>query len=257
MECDDARILIAGHLDRELDPVHDLEVAQHIEGCAACAREFATAQAAASRVGAGDALRFAAPPALRARVAAALSRERGGDARASRWLGRGVRVAIPLAAATLLLVALAPRLWRGVSSDDMLERELVADHVRSLMASHLADVASSDRHTVKPWFAGKLDFSPPVDDLAAAGFPLVGGRLDYLGGRAVAALVYRHGGHMINVFVWPAAGGSGGIERFADRDGYHVIRFATEGMNYAVVSDLSRDELEKFVAMLGAPARSG
>ena len=139
-------------------------------------------------------------------------------------------------------------------ADELIAREVVSGHIRSLMANHLTDVASTDQHTVKPWFAGKLDFSPPVTDFAGAGYPLVGGRLDYLQGHSVAALVYLHHKHVINVFVWPVATS---LERLAPaltQQGFHVIHGAHAGMAYWVVSDLNVEELAGFARMLAAPS---
>jgi anti-sigma factor RsiW len=148
---------------------------------------------------------------------------------------------------------------RAVSSRELLAHEVLASHVRSLMPSHLTDVASTDQHTVKPWFNGKLDFSPPVVDLTSAGFPLVGGRLDYMSGRVVAALVFKRREHVINVFIWPEAApggrpGSGPEE--ALREGYHVLHWTEGGMNVWVVSDVSLPELQTFGEAFRTQARS-
>jgi anti-sigma factor RsiW len=131
---------------------------------------------------------------------------------------------------------------------ERLESELVGNHVRALMASHLTDVASSNQHTVKPWFQGKLNYSPSVRDLEQDGFPLVGGRLDYLAGKPVAALVYRRNGHMINLFVWPEAHARG--KEVSEDQGYNVIRWTKDGMTYSAVSDLNLNELRTFSALM-------
>ena len=144
------------------------------------------------------------------------------------------------------LVASLPR----AGENDAITREAVSNHIRSLMASHLEDVASTDQHTVKPWFNGKLDFSPPVVDFAAGGYPLVGGRLDYLHGRTVAALVYQHRKHVINVFVWPVADADETLAPAVTRQGFHVIRGTHAGMVLWVVSDLNTEELAAFARML-------
>lgn len=157
------------------------------------------------------------------------------------WFGTGAATAWGLA-----LVLLAT----PIPPADALAEGVTSNHVRSLMASHLADVASSDHHTVKPWFAGKLDFSPPVVDLAAEGFPLTGGRLDYLDGRTVAALVYRSGPHVINLFVWPAADAKAQPTTLSARQGYQLVHWAQGGMQAWAVSDLNAAELQNFAALL-------
>ncbi|MFH0130154.1 anti-sigma factor family protein [Variovorax sp. VaC1] len=157
------------------------------------------------------------------------------------WFGTGAATAWGLAL-VLLATPLAPQ--------DMLAEAVTGNHVRSLMASHLADVASTDQHTVKPWFAGKLDFSPPVVDLAAEGFPLTGGRLDYLDGRTVAALVYRSGPHVINLFYWPAADARTAAPAFSTRQGYQLVRWAQGGMQAWAVSDLNAAELQNFASLM-------
>src|SRR5205085_5951552 len=144
--------------------------------------------------------------------------------------------------------------WRPGSGSAALAHEVVSSHIRSLMADHLTDVASTDQHTVKPWFGGRLDFSPPVSDFAARGYPLIGGRLDYLGNHPVAALVYQHRKHLINVFLWPAVDEREAIAPAATERGFQVIRGAHAGMSVWVVSDLNASELGAFARMLtGSP----
>ena len=138
----------------------------------------------------------------------------------------------------------------GSSAHDLLVREIVSSHVRSLMATHLTDVASSDQHTVKPWFKGQLDFSPPVKDLSKEGFKLVGGRLDYIGDRPVAALVYQRRKHFINLFIWPASTGSVADPTVFSRQGYNLIHWTEDGLTYWAVSDLNEKELEEFVQLV-------
>ncbi|HJU19990.1 MAG TPA: hypothetical protein VJ770_26355, partial [Stellaceae bacterium] len=152
------------------------------------------------------------------------------------------------ALAASVLLALWPSGQRGLVD------AVIDDHVRALQPGHLVDVASSNRHTVKPWFAGRLDFAPPVKDLAAEGYPLLGGRLDYLDGRTVAALAYVHGGHRIDLFVWPEAGGDIAPQS-AERHGYNLVHWRQDGMALWAVSDIEPDLLRKFVQDWRAPAK--
>jgi anti-sigma factor RsiW len=196
------------------------------------------------------ATRHRAPEALQQRVGAALQAARGASTRRSsgRWQG-WLRLAAAFACGVIVSVVVV-QLRSGSDEAGRLAGELIDSHVRSLMGDHLADVASSDQHTVKPWFAGKLDFSPPVADLAAAGFPLVGGRLDYLGGRTVAALVYRHDRHTINVFVWPVEAARTELPAGSVRQGFNLIAWRSAAMEFCAVSDLNPGELGTFVGLL-------
>jgi anti-sigma factor RsiW len=167
------------------------------------------------------------------------------------WLA----VAASIAVVVFVGLRLVPRLGNSRQSD-LFAQELVDSHIRSLQPGHLYDVESTDQHTVKPWFDGKLDFSPPVRDLADQGFPLVGGRLDYIGDRTVAALVYQRRKHIINVFVWPESSGvanAKGFEKQEIRNGYNLMEWRTAEMHFAAVSDVNPDDLKQFIQLLEKP----
>ena len=258
MNCDDARVLMHGHLDGELDLATDLEVQRHIEECPRCATEYDAMRAMRTRLK-DEAFHFEAPPALKEKIRRAIPaspqpaapRAAGYPSRRGAWTPRAVRFAVPMAIGAVLALAIVPRAI-GPSVDQQLAGEVVSSHVRSLMATHMMDVISTDQHTVKPWFNGKLDFSPPVNDFAKDGFPLVGGRLDYIDNRPVAALVYQHGKHVINVFMWPTVGTATGAERIETEHGYNVEQMIVAGMNCWVVSDLNPLELDKFAGLIRA-----
>jgi anti-sigma factor RsiW len=258
VNCDDARVLMHGHLDGELDLAADLEVQRHLEECPRCASEYAALRAMRTRLK-DEAFRFEAPPALKEKIRRAIPaapqsaplRAAAYPSRRGTWMPRAVRFAVPMAIGAVLALAIAPRTI-APSFDQRLAGEVVASHVRSLMATHLMDVVSTDQHTVKPWFNGKLDFSPPVTDFAKDGFPLVGGRLDYIDGRPVAALVYQHGKHMINVFMWPTTADATSLERVETEHGYNVEQMVVARMNCWVVSDLNPQELDKFAELIRA-----
>jgi len=164
-----------------------------------------------------------------------------------RW--RWILAGASLIAAVFVIWAVAG-IFARQSTGDLVAQEIVSSHVRSLMADHLTDVLSSDQHTVKPWFNGKLDFSPPVKDLSQQGFSLNGGRLDYIGNRPVAALVYQRRQHSINLFVWPSTEVPAVNQKASVHQGYNLIRWTNAGMSYWVVSDLNLAELEQFVQLL-------
>ncbi len=247
MDCKDAQKLIDGYIDGELDLIRNLEIEHHLEQCALCSQGYKDHRAMRDGIKAG-ALYFQAPEDLRRRIRLSLRKAAKAEtaARVQRW--RWLHIAAPIAAAAILILALVP-LLKGPSADNLLAREVLASHVRSLMANHLSDVVSSDRHTVKPWFNGKLDFSPPVEDLTRQGFPLIGGRLDYLDNRPVAALIYRRQKHLINLFIWPSAESrDSGIKR-ETRHGYHLFHWTQSAMAYWAVSDLEESQLQEFVEL--------
>jgi anti-sigma factor RsiW len=246
MNCNESRLMLHAYSDGELDLVRSLDVEQHIKACTTCAAENQTLLSLRSALRFGE-LRYAAPQSLRKQV---------------RQMARSSEEKIPLFRATWLwqwltagatAVAILAFMMRpmGSSDRDQLANELVSSHVRSLMAAHLTDVVSSDQHTVKPWFNGKLDFAPDVKDFAAQGFPLIGGRLDYLNGREVAALIYQRNKHFINVFVWPAD--HAGAEQPAGENlrGYHLINREVNGLHYTLVSDLNSGELGQLADLIG------
>jgi anti-sigma factor RsiW len=250
--CQEAHRLIHPYLDGELDLVRSLEIEAHLKDCQTCTQAYNELRSLHSAVS-DTALRFEPPAALRNRVRSAVRDESGATNRSSRvsWR-RMIPGMIPaVSGAVLVIVALSLiALLSRPSTSDLMAQEIVSSHVRSLMEKHLTDVPSSDQHTVKPWFDGRLDFSPPVKDLASAGFSLAGGRLDYIGNRPVAALIYQHRQHYINVFIWPSTGASDASGRALVRQGYNLIHWTNSGMNYWAVSDLNLAELQQFVQLL-------
>jgi anti-sigma factor RsiW len=226
------------YVDRELDAEAAASIREHLATCESCRRRVAEREAL------GQLVRSVpyreAPERLRASVAANVRRS------------RSIRQLQAWATAAVLVLAIGGGMWLIPSvrfSSDSIATDVVDAHVRSLMAEHLFDVRSTDQHTVKPWFLGKLDFSPPVTDLAAAGFPLVGGRLDYLSGQPAAALVYQRQKHTINVFISPASEAEAGMTQRTVR-GFHVRHWLRNGMSFWVVSDLNDAELTEFARAL-------
>lgn len=246
MTCEDACLLIGPYLDGELELMRSLELEAHLKDCAPCARELAHVRLMQSSLRERAAY-YRAPAALEGRVREVSPGAHRRSPERELHLPRVGWFLIGAAAAIALLMAFFKDLAPSNKAVDLIAREAVADHVRSLMASHLMDVASTDQHTVKPWFEGKLDFSPAVIDLKEQGFPLVGGRLDYLNNRAVAAIVYRRRAHVINLFVWPAPTGAADSSPHADqRDGYNLLNWSRAQLDYCAVSSLNADELRQF-----------
>lgn len=240
MMCELVERDIDAYVDRELDRDAEAVVRGHVEGCAACRHRVAERNELSRLI--RSAAYYPAPGRLRMRVSAQVPVRSTVRMRLLTWAAAAILVISTGTGITLMRSA--------ATIGDAMVAEVVDDHVRSLMAEHLFDVQSTDQHTVKPWFLGKLDFSPPVTDLASTGFPLVGGRLDYLRGRPVAALVYQRQKHTINVFVTPDPGTSAsGIDEHSLR-GFHVRHWTRDNMAFWTVSDLNDGELTQFARAL-------
>jgi anti-sigma factor RsiW len=241
--CPDKELLLHGLIDGELDAANALAVEAHLGACNGCAEELSRLQALRRLVRAPG-VAFQAPAGLAERIDAAIGDDavepRPARRRLGAWAPWALSGAFAALAASLALVMFNPTL-----PESALTTEVVSSHVRSLQAGHLTDVATSDRHTVKPWFNGRIDFAPPVVDLAAQGFPLAGGRLDYLHDRNVAALVYRRRLHVINLFVWPSKPGEtlSGVRR---HEGYSLVYWTAGGLEFWAVSDIDPADLQAF-----------
>jgi anti-sigma factor RsiW len=265
MNCEEATKLMDGYLDGELDPITSQAIEEHLRDCRNCDQAYEM-QGSLIRAMGNAAPYYKAPAELRARIQSSLrneiaeqsTRNGGRDAQPrspirqpeSRTISWGIpwnRLALAAAVifAAIIALNLVPRGQR-LEADQFLATQLIASHVRSLMANHLSDVASSDQHTVKPWLDAKLDFAPPVVDLSSEGFPLVGGRLDYLDNRPVAALIYQRRKHFINLFVWPAESNATGATKAMSRQGYQLLHWVDSDFNYWAVSDVNANDLQAF-----------
>lgn len=232
--CADQELLLNAFIDGELDAANTAELEVHVVGCRACREELERLRSVHDAL-AMPGVRYEMPAGTRARLLSSIDRSQVGTSRPISWWATALGGAIAASLATAFLLPLA--------SQPGLEDELIAGHVRSLQVEHLTDVRTSNEHLVRPWFNGKIDFAPPVPELASDGFPLAGGRLDYLNGRTVPAIVYKRRLHTINLFAWPApASGDKRIEK----DGYSLSEWSQGGLRYAAVSDLSPAELEQF-----------
>ena len=260
MNCAQSRSLLHGYLDQELDLASAMAIDRHLAACAACKTAFEQESALRSAVR-QNARYHLAPAGLAARILAQIEPPPSpAPARASprwRWLELSQWFRLGTAIAVTAVVTWTAALqFDGAAPDERIAEQIVTGHARSVLTGHIADVASSDRHTVKPWLSGKLDFSPPVTDLTGAGFPLVGGRLDYLDHRPVATLVYRRRQHLISLFVWPDPNASSATPaRSLPRQGYHILHWRDADMTFWAISDLDEAELKTFAERYAAATR--
>jgi len=235
--CADQELLLGGLVDNELDAANIAMVEAHVARCEGCREELERLQALRHLLSSED-VRYSSPETLVDRIAALpelATPKAANDNRLLRWLGPAAAGAL---AASLAMVTLLPP-----GADSIVDQEIVSSHVRSLQPGHLTDVQTTNQHIVKPWFNGKIDFSPPVPELADAGFPLAGGRLDSINGQTVAAIVYHRRLHTVNLFVWPAKDAT---ERSFVKDGFAVKEWSRNGLRYAAVSDIPAAELQQF-----------
>ncbi len=269
MACADKTLLLHAYVDDELDLVRSLEVEEHLKTCPACAQELSSHRTLRTSLRSGN-LYHRAPQEVKARIRAAAVGEGAPPVKSAVRIESGpssvasIRPAaqrrpifewLAVAAAILIAVALGSRLGPGIGGNprpDLIADEAIASHIRSLQPGHLMDVQSTDQHTVKPWFDGKLDFSPPVTDFSDQGFPLIGGRLDYLDHRNVAALVYQRRKHLISIFVWPegSGGNSSSLERQRFLNGYNFLGWQHGGVYFCAVSDVSVGDLLQLKELL-------
>lgn len=249
--CPDKLLLVHGLADGELDASNALAIETHIAGCAGCRAEHERILALRHTLAQAEAS-YEAPPALARRLETMLAREGAAQApdvpsrRASAFARHVLDARWWTGAVAGLAAGLAVMVWLPKEAPAAGEDAIISSHLRALLPGHELDVAASDRHTVRPWFAGRIDFAPPAPDLSADGFPLSGGRLDFIEDRKVAALVYRRRLHVINVFVSKADARSRRAAEDASKDGYNIVRWRSGDLDFAAVSDLNSKELAQF-----------
>jgi anti-sigma factor RsiW len=250
MNCQECYGYIDAYIDNELDIASTILVKQHLRACFGCQQLLETRKAVGALLD-NPQVRFEVPDSLFGRIQSALpvSRYEVKQRSSGRFVIPWFTIPFALAATIAVIFGLIFLNQGGVfdrSPGNALAQDVISSHVRSLLATHLLDVPSTDQHTVKPWFDGKLKFSPPVYDFTERGFPLTGGRLDYLNGREVAALVYRRRLHVINLFIWPAESGRNTEAETFAKDGYHVSHWARDGFEFWAVSDVNAEDLRAF-----------
>ena len=253
MNCRECHDFIDAYIDNELDVATAILVKQHLRDCSQC-QQLLESRKVVGALLKNPQVPFEVPDSLRRKIQSALP---PAASRAKRGSGSRSAIAwfsVPLALAAAFAVVLGlVFLYQGTTLDrsrgNALANEVMSSHLRSLLATHLLDVPSTDQHTVKPWFDGKLKFSPPVQDFSEHGFRLIGGRLDYLNGREVAALVYQRNKHIINLFIWPSeSGGSTAGQSFV-KDGYNVLHWEHDGFEFWAVSDVNAVDLRAFASL--------
>lgn len=241
MICNQMKDLVHAYLDDELSLTEQVSFEQHLSACPECQQAHQSFSRLRQNLRQGG-LQFPLPSGFKLNVPS--------DSFSRVSPAPRFRYARYLAIAAMILLAFASgSMWHFSQDRSSLLRALADAHVRSLQANHLLDVVSTDQHTVKPWFEGKIDFGPPVRDLAADGFPLVGGRLDYLQNRTTAVLVYGHGKHQINLFIWPEQGADEAIHD-ASVDGFQIVSWRSAGLRRAAVSDMNVDDMNRLADLL-------
>lgn len=258
MHCQESKTILGAYLDGEIELMRSVELEEHLAVCPECRRDL-EAQRSLQGLLRNPGLRYAAPAGLRESIRASLSPARPAESKqvppkaqtpprhagvlpwrsALRW-GAVAALFVVLAGATLF--------WFRGQGEQKIAEQVVDNHIRSLMAGHLADVPTSDQHQVKPWFAGKVSFSPNVPDFADKGFALKGGRIDYMENQTVAALIYQRRAHIINVFVYPSSENRKPASE--QLRGYNLVHWAGSGMEYWLVSDLNPAELQELAGLL-------
>jgi anti-sigma factor RsiW len=251
MDCMSIRDQMHAYLDQELDLPGVVAIDRHLASCPECKAIFVQMSELQSGLR-KHAVRYSAPNGLAERIRARIAASGAGTraetpapAQRSPWFRHWFQLGAAVAAATVMTWTTATLYYAPVQ-DELISEQVFAAHARSVLTDRLSDVASSDQHTVKPWLSSRLDFSPPVADLAGAGFPLVGGRVDYVNSRPVAALVYRHRQHWIDLFVWPDAKSSRPSPEALAKNGFNVLRWTDAGMTFWAISDVNAAELKTF-----------